>query len=112
MHSIKLNIDDKIYENLLWLLRKFSTDELEIILEETILEKSNILSSQQDTNSNNSDQYLSSLWQLNNRYDIDKTKLYLETELKKMIEGNAAYYSINEVEDSLNLILKKHENKN
>jgi len=111
MHSLKLNIDDKIYENILWLLRKFSADELEIIFEETDHEKSNMFS-KQDTNSNDFDQYSISLRKLNDKYDMDKNKLYLESELKKIKEGNAAFYSINEVEHSLNLILKKHENKN
>jgi hypothetical protein len=77
MHSIKLKIDDKIYENLLWLLRKFNKDELEIIIEET---------------------------------NYKEHKTYLEAELKEVKEGNATFYSVNEVEQRLEKIIKKHEN--
>ncbi len=38
MHSLKLNIDDKIYDRLLWFLNKFSKDELEIIIEDVNFE--------------------------------------------------------------------------
>jgi len=31
MHSAMINIDDNIYNKLVWLLNKFSKDELEII---------------------------------------------------------------------------------
>ncbi|HEY3373352.1 MAG TPA: hypothetical protein VGK10_21085 [Prolixibacteraceae bacterium] len=37
MHSVKLKIDDKIYDKLLWLLSKFNKDELEIVIEDTNL---------------------------------------------------------------------------
>ena len=76
MHSVKLKIDDKIYDNLLRLLSKFNKDELEIVIE--------------DSN-----------WV--------EQKQYLEAELKEVIEGNAAFYSINEVEQRLEKIIKKHE---
>lgn len=33
MHTIRLKISDKIYDNLIWLLSKFSKDELEVISE-------------------------------------------------------------------------------
>ena len=33
MHTIRLKVNDKIYEKLLWLLSKFSKDEIEIIVE-------------------------------------------------------------------------------
>jgi uncharacterized protein YdcH (DUF465 family) len=77
MHSVKLKIDDKIYENLLWLLRKFNKDELEIIIEDT---------------------------------NFREYKTYLEAELKEIKEGNATFYTMNEVEQRLDLIIKKHEN--
>lgn len=77
MHSIKLKIDDKIYENLLWLLRKFNKDELEIIIEDT---------------------------------NFKEHKMYLEAELKEVKEGNATFYSVNEVEQRLEKVIKKHEN--
>lgn len=34
MHSVRLKINDKIYENLLWLLRQFKKEELEIMIED------------------------------------------------------------------------------
>jgi hypothetical protein len=34
MHTLKLNVDDKIYDKLIWFLKKFSKDELEIIVED------------------------------------------------------------------------------
>ena len=77
MHSVKLKIDDKIYDTLLKLLSKFNKDELEIVIE--------------DSN-----------WV--------EQKQYLEAELKEVIEGNATFYSMNEVEQRLEKIIKKHEN--
>ena len=76
MHSVKLKIDDKIYDNLLWLLSKFSRDELEIVIEDT---------------------------------NIQEHKLYLEAELKEVMEGNAKFYSMKEVDERLNKIIKKNE---
>ena len=77
MHSVKLKIDDKIYDTLLKLLSKFNKDELEIVIE--------------DSN-----------WV--------EQKQYLKAELKEVIEGNATFYSMNEVEQRLEKIIKKHEN--
>jgi hypothetical protein len=34
MHTIRLRINDRIYDKLLWLLSKFDNDELEIISED------------------------------------------------------------------------------
>jgi hypothetical protein len=34
MHTIKLKIDDRVYDKLIWLLGKFTKDELEITIEE------------------------------------------------------------------------------
>lgn len=34
MHTIKLKIDDRVYDKLIWLLSKFTKDELEITIEE------------------------------------------------------------------------------
>jgi len=31
MHTLKIKISDKVYDNLMWLLSKFSKDEIEII---------------------------------------------------------------------------------
>ncbi len=33
MHTIRLKVNDKIYDKLLWLLSKFSKDEIEILVE-------------------------------------------------------------------------------
>jgi len=77
MHSVKLKIDDKIYNNLLRLLSKFNKEELEIVIED----------------SNYLDQ-----------------KQYLEAELKEIMEGNAAFHEMSEVEQRLEKIIKKHEN--
>jgi hypothetical protein len=76
MHSVKLKIDDKIYDNLLWLLNKFNKDELEIVFEDT---------------------------------DFLEQKRYLEAELKEVIDGNASFYSMNEVEERLEKLINKHE---
>lgn len=111
MHSVKLKIYDKIYADLLCLLRKYSKDELEILIEDEDLQETNLLSSSQNTNANSSQQYLDSLQQLRDKFHFDENKLYLEFELKKIIEGNTAFYSINEVEHRLNLIIKKYEDK-
>ena len=35
MHTIKLKINDTVYDRLIWLLNKFTKDEVEIIIEET-----------------------------------------------------------------------------
>lgn len=43
--------------------------------------------------------------------DLQEHKQYLESELKEVIEGNAAtFYSINEVEQRLDKIIRKQEN--
>lgn len=111
MHSVKLKINDKIYEDLLCLFRKFSKDELEIVIEDPTLQETNLLSSSQNTNATSSQQYLASLQQLRDKSHFDENKLYLEFELKKITDGNAAFYSIDEVEHRLNLMIKKYEDK-
>lgn len=35
MHTIRLKVNDSIYEKLMWFLRKFSKDEIEILSEST-----------------------------------------------------------------------------
>ena len=111
MHVLKLIIDDKIYGDLLCQLRKYSKDELEILIEDVNLQETNLLSSKQNTYANSSQHYLNSLQRLRDKFHFDENKLYLEFELKKIIEGNAAFYSIDEVEHRLNLMIKKHEDK-
>jgi hypothetical protein len=44
MHTLKLKIDDKVYDKLIWLLGKFTKDEVEIIMDESSFsEKKSIL---------------------------------------------------------------------
>ena len=76
MHTLKLKIDDKIYDKLLLQLSKFSSDELEIIVDDV---------------------------------NFEENKKYLETELKEILDDNANFYSVNEVEQRLDKVIKKHE---
>ena len=76
MHTLKLKIDDKIYDKLLLQLSKFSSDELEIIVDDV---------------------------------NFEENKRYLEAELNEILEGNAKFYSVNEVEQKLDKVIKKHE---
>lgn len=78
MHSIRLKIDDEIYDNLIRYLRKFSRDELEIIIEDT---------------------------------DLKEDKKCLEKELEELSDENTRFYTLNEVEERLEKIIKRHENK-
>ncbi len=76
MHSIRLKINDKIYDKLLWLLSKFGKDEIEIIIEDVTYEEN---------------------------------KKYLNAEFKEILDGGANFYSVNEVEQKLEKVIKKHE---
>jgi len=76
MHTIKLKIDDKVYDKLIWLLGKFAKDEVEIVMEEsTFLE----------------------------------TKKYLDSELNDIQSNKANFFSLNETEQRLDNLIKKHE---
>jgi hypothetical protein len=77
MHSIKLLISDKVYDKFMWLLKKFSKDEVQIITEEG--------------------------------QDHQKTKKYLENELKEMDSGEASFYTIEEAEKKIEDNIRKHE---
>ena len=77
MHSIKLLISDKVYDKFMWLLKKFSKDEVQIITEEG--------------------------------QDYNKTKKYLENELKEMDSGEASFYTIEEAEKKIEDNIRKHE---
>lgn len=81
MHSIRLKISDKIYENVLWWLSKFSKDEVEIIIED---------SSEQT---------------------FEENKKYLSQELNEILDGSAKFLSEEEAEYRLEKIIKKHENR-
>jgi len=39
MHTIKLKVSDKVYENFMWLLKRFRQDEVEIIQEDPVFYK-------------------------------------------------------------------------
>jgi tyrosyl-tRNA synthetase len=81
MHSIRLKISDKIYENVLWWLSKFSKDEVEIIIE-------------------NSDEQT-----------FEENKKYLSEELNEFLDGSAKFLSEEEAEYRLERVIKKHENR-
>jgi len=77
MRTIRLNINDKIYERLMWLLGKFSKDEVEIIQEDPA---------------------------------FADNKSYLETELNEMVDGKAKFVTLEDAEQRLENVIRKHEN--
>lgn len=78
MHTIKLKIHDKAYKHFIWLLSKFSKDEIEVINEdETFL----------------------------------KIQAELKMELDEINDGDAKYYTIDELEDRLESKIKKYEGR-
>jgi succinylglutamate desuccinylase len=81
MHSIRLKVSDKIYENVLWWLSKFSKEELEIIVVEADGET------------------------------FSENKRYLSEELNEILDGNAKFLSEEETEYRLEKIIKKHEDR-
>ena len=76
MHTIKLKIEDKVYDKFIWLLSKFTKDEVEIIIEE---------------------------------HNFTKTKKYLETELDEIKSNKANFLTLNETEQRLENLIRKHE---
>lgn len=76
MHTLKLKIDERIYDQFLVLLSKFSKDEIEIIMDES---------------------------------SFLETKKYLDDELNEMNNGNAKFLTVNEAEQRLEKVIKKHE---
>lgn len=81
MHSIRLKISDKIYENVLWWLSKFSKDEVEIIIEDS------------------------------EELIFGDNKKYLSKELNEILDGSAKFLSEEETEYRLEKMIKKHENR-
>ncbi len=78
MQTIRLRIDDKIYDRLIGVLSKFSKDEVEIISENpTFLEN----------------------------------QRSLNMELDEIIQGKAKFVDLNEVEERLETIIARNENK-
>ena len=77
MQTIRLRIDDRIYDKLIWFLSKFSKDEIEIISEDV---------------------------------EFIKNQKYLNSELKEIIQGEANFVDIDEVNERLETIIVKNEN--
>jgi len=76
MHTIKLKIDDRIYDELIRQLGKFSKDEVEIVMDES---------------------------------NFNETKNYLNAELDEITSGKAKFFTVNEAEQRLENLIKKHE---
>ncbi len=76
MHTLKLKINDQVYDKLIWLLGKFTKDEVEIILDEP---------------------------------NFNETKKYLDAELDEITSGKAKFFTLNEAEQRLENLIKKHE---
>ena len=76
MHTLKLKINDQIYDKLIVLLSKFSKDEVEIIMDES---------------------------------NFNETKRYLDAELDEIKSGKAMFFTVNEAEQRLENLIKKHE---
>ena len=81
MHSIRLKISDKIYENVLWWLSKFSKDEVEIIIEDS------------------------------DEQTFEENKKYLSEELDEILNGSAKFLSEEEAEYRLGKMIKKQEDR-
>jgi hypothetical protein len=78
MHTLKLKINDQVYDKLIGLLSKFKKDEVEIIMDES---------------------------------NFNETKRYLDTELEEITSGNAKFLTVNEAEQRLENLIKKHEDR-
>ena len=78
MHTVRLKVNDSVYEKLIWLLSKFSKDEVEIIPEDS---------------------------------DFAQNQQYLAGELNEILKGKANFIEMNETEQRLEKIIKKHENR-
>jgi len=76
MHTVKLRVNDGVYDKLIWLLSKFNKDEVEIITETS---------------------------------DFAKNQKYLAEELNEILNGKARFVEIDEAEQRLENIIKKHE---
>ena len=74
MHTIRLRVDDRVYQNLMWLLGKFSKEEIQVIEEnEAFLSVKEYLSSQLAEAERDSAGYM----------DIDQLDEALEATLRK-----------------------------
>jgi len=78
MQTVKLRVNDGVYDKLIWLLSKFGKDEIEIIPETS---------------------------------DFAENQKYLSGELSEIRNGKARFMEIDEVEQRLDNIIKKHEDR-
>ena len=76
MHTLKLKINDQVYDKLILLLGKFTKDEVEIIMDES---------------------------------NFNETKKYLDAELDEITNGKAKFFTVDEAEQRLENLIKKHE---
>ncbi|MBU0488036.1 MAG: tRNA pseudouridine synthase A [Bacteroidetes bacterium] len=76
MHTLKLRVNDGVYDKLIWLLSKFNKDEVEIIPETS---------------------------------DFAKNQKYLAGELDEILNEQAKFVEMDEAEQRLENIIKKHE---
>jgi len=76
MHTVKLRVNDGVYEKLIWLLSKFNKDEVEIIPETS---------------------------------DFTTNQKYLASELNEILNSKAKFIEMNEAEQRLENVIKKHE---
>jgi hypothetical protein len=77
MHTLRLKINDTVFDKLIWLLSKFRKDEVEIINEDA---------------------------------EFFENQKYLEKELGEILKEEANFIEIDEVEQRLENIIKRHEN--
>ena len=76
MHTVRLKVNDSVYDKLLVLLSKFNKDEVEIISETS---------------------------------DFKQNQSYLSNELDEILTGKARFIEMEEAEQRLENIIKKHE---
>ncbi len=76
MHTLRLKVNDSVYDKLMWLLSKFSKEEIEIIPESA---------------------------------EYTKQREYLTGELNEILNGNANFIELNDVEQRLEKVIRKHE---
>lgn len=76
MQTVRLRVNDRVYEKVLWLLSKFNKDEIEVI---------------QETD------------------DFVNNSNYLAKELNEILTGQAKFIEMDEAEQRLETIIKKHE---
>jgi len=76
MQIVRLRVNERIYDRFIWLLSKFSKDEVEIIPESE---------------------------------DYNLNQKYLAGELDDISSGKAIFLELNDVEQRLEKVIKKHE---